>query len=67
MPLVVRPQTGPFLVWTVIAGVHEGGAACAVAEAPLTPAAVSPANRAPAAATNLTARSGDCFPATKPG
>src|SRR5580698_6837516 len=56
----VSPQTGPSLVWTVVAAVHDGDAACAVAEVPPTAATVSPATRAAAAAMNATARSGLC-------
>src|ERR1700678_3546349 len=54
----VTPQTGPSLVCTVVPAVHDGDAACAVAEAPPTAATVSPATRAAAAAMNATARSG---------
>src|ERR1700691_6504013 len=54
----VRPQTGPSLVWTVVAAAHDGDAAWAVAEVPPTAATVSPATRAAAAAMNATARSG---------
>ena len=64
MLLAVRPQTGPSLVWTVVPDVHDGAAcavtasACGTAEAPPTPATVSPATRAAAAAANVTALSG---------
>src|ERR1700722_9811823 len=54
----VRPQSGPSLVWTVVAAVHDGDAAAAVAEAPPVAATVSPAIRAAAAAMNARARSG---------
>src|ERR1700761_3639835 len=70
MLLAVRPQTGPSLVWTVVPAVHDGGAfaataavaAVGAAEAPPTAATVSPATRAAAATTNVTARSGCLFP-----
>src|ERR1700729_4555172 len=62
MLLAVRPQTGPSLVWTVVAAVHDGDAACAGAEAPPTAATTIPATRAAAAAMNVTARSGRLFP-----
>src|ERR1700761_4984369 len=70
MVLAVRPQTGPSLVWTVVPAVHDGGAfaataavaAVGAAEAPPPAATVSPAPRAAAAATNITARSGCLFP-----
>src|ERR1700743_2802512 len=64
MLLAVRPQTWPSLVWTVVPGVHDGGACAATApaggaaDAPPVPATVSPATRAAAAAMNATAPSG---------
>ena len=63
----VIPQTGPSLVCTVVAAVHDGDAAWAVAEVPPTAATVSPATRAAAAAMNATARNGRLFPGGKPG
>src|SRR6202012_3489409 len=59
--------TGPSLVWTVVAAVHDGDAACAVAEAPPTAATVSPATRAAAAAMNAAAGSSRFFPGGEAG
>src|ERR1700678_545382 len=63
----VRPQTGPSLVWTFVAAVHDGDAAWAVAEVPPTAATVSPATRAAAAAMNATVRSGRLLACGKAG
>src|ERR1700691_5697100 len=67
MSLAVRPQTGPSLVWTVVAVVHDGDAACAAAEVPPTAVTVIPATRAAAAAMNVTARSGRLCPSGDAG
>src|ERR1700691_1131256 len=67
MSLAVRPQTGPSLVWTVVAVVHDGDAACAAAEVPPTAVTVIPETRAAAAAMNVTARSGRLFPSGDAG
>jgi hypothetical protein len=51
----------------VVAAVHDGDAACAVAEVPPTAATVSPATRAAAAAMTATIRSGRLLPGGRAG